>query len=127
MKETLTIKQFAYLLLATLAKQSTISDPKDENEKMIALPSNYKEAIYKIIKEPSTREKEIAHLINVEEYLLDRDTWEQEFSIALNSILEKMNKKATYDILNDRILIRFKQKEADAILAKCLDDYSKKV
>ena len=62
-----------------------------------------------------------SNLIDIDTYFDDHFEWELIFSKTLIEVLNSLNKQAEYDIINDRILIPFKQEEIDLIMNKYQD------
>ena len=115
----LDITNFTYLMLATLANNSKITN--EFNEKVAYLPYNYKQIIENIIYAENRWKEIFSNLIDIDEYLDDHFEWELIFSKTLIEVLNNLNKQVSYDIINDRILIPFKQEEIDLIMNKYQD------
>ena len=115
----LDITNFIYLMLATLANNSKITN--EFNEKVAYLPYNYKQIIENIIYAENRWKEIFSNLIDIDEYLDDHFEWELIFSKTLIDVLNNINKQVSYDIINDRILIPFKQEEIDLIMNKYQD------
>lgn len=115
----LDIKNFIYLMLSTLANNSKITN--ELNEKVAYLPYNYKQIIENIIYAENKWKEIFSNLIDIDEYLDDHFEWELIFSKTLIEVLNNLNKQVSYDIINDRLLISFKQEEIDLIMNKYQD------
>ena len=112
----LTVKQFTYLMLASMAENSTIIDLKRPNIKICALPSNYKQCIENILCAPNRWKEMFSKLIDVEKYFDDHFAWERELSKNIKQVLTELKKEIKYDLRSDNLLIEFKQNEIDVIL-----------
>ena len=115
-KNALSLKQFTYLMLASMAENSTIIDLKRPNIKICALPSNYKQCIENILCAPNRWKEIFSKLIDVEKYFDDHFAWERELSKNIKQVLTELKKEIKYDLRSDNLLIEFKQNEIDAIL-----------
>ena len=114
------IKNFIYLMLSTLANNSKITN--ELNEKVAYLPYNYKQIIANIIYAENRWKEIFSNLIDIDTYLEDHFEWELIFSKTLIEVLNELNKQISYDIINDRITISFKQEEIDIIMDKYQDN-----
>ena len=114
--QTLSLKDFLYLLLATLAINSQRYNLKDRNNKIIALPVNYKQIIQNILCANNGWKDKFSILINIEEYFDDHFAWERELAKNLKNILKELNKSFEYDFEYDEILITFTEEEINMIL-----------
>lgn len=115
-KDTLSLKQFTYLMLVSLADNSSIIDLKRPHIKICALPSNYKQCIENILCAPNKWKEMFSKLIDVEKYFDDHFAWERELSKNIKQVLTELKKEIKYDLRSDNLLIEFKQNEIDAIL-----------
>ena len=123
----LNIKEFVYLLLATLAQDSKIIDLNDKNIKTISLPIQYKQIIQNILCADNGWKEEFSILIDIEEYFENHFVWEQKLALTLKKVLVDLNKTFEYDFEYDRLLIKFTCDEIDSILMQYNDDELKSV
>lgn len=121
-KKTLSINEFVYLLLATLAQNTRVLDFKYKNQKTIALPVQYKQIIENILCADNGWKKEFSILIDIEEYFKDHFIWEQKLALALKQALINLNKTFEYDFKYDNLLIVFTQEEINMILSQYQDE-----
>ena len=117
-KNVLSLKEFTYLMLATIAKDSTVKDLKRPDIKICHLPANYKQCIENILCAPNRWNEFFDKLIDVEKYFEDHFAWEQELSDNIKQALTELKKEIKFDLESDKLLIEFKQNEIDAILSK---------
>ena len=124
-KKTLSIEEFVELLLATLANNPKIISLEDKENKIAALPTNYKQIIENILCAENRWNEMFSILIDTEDYFDDHFTWEYELAITFKEILKKLNKKVEYDFLRDNLLISFNKNEINIIMEKYQDEYLK--
>ena len=117
-KETLSINEFVYLLLATLAQNPRIFDMKDRSKKIISLPIQYKQIIENILCADNGWKEEFSVLIDTEEYFENHFAWEQKLALTLKQALIDLNKTFEYDFEYDKLLISFTQEEINMILSQ---------
>ena len=117
-KKTLSINEFVYLLLATLAQNPRIFDMKDRSKKIISLPIQYKQIIENILCADNGWKEEFSVLIDIEEYFENHFAWEQKLALTLKQVLIDLNKTFEYDFEYDKLLISFTQEEINMILSK---------
>lgn len=115
-QNALSLKQFTYLMLASLAENSTIIDLKRPNIKICALPSNYKQCIENILCAPNKWKEMFSKLIDVETYFKDHFAWERELSKNMQQTLIELKKEIKYDLRSDNLLIEFTNFEVAGIL-----------
>ena len=120
MKKVLTIKQFTYLFLATMAEQSKIIqlDPKNKDILVCVLPATYKQNIQNIMCEQNGWAEKFSTLIDVEQYFDNHFHWEDMLSLQIEDALETLGKKYEYDFFTDTIRIDFSKGEVEVILQK---------
>ena len=116
------IKDFTYLLLAMLANKSKVINLRYKSIKTVSLPNTYKESIEKIMYQGNGWEKDFSILIDTEEYFENHYKWEDKFSRCLKAVLKELGKVVEYDVVNDRLYIKFKQEEIDKILIRFQDE-----
>ena len=122
MKESLPLKDFIYLLLAMSAKYDDRRYNMNSGKtKTAVLPLNYKEVIEDILCEPNGWKYRFSRLINIDEYFENHFRWERNFSRELKAVASELNKKITYDLEYDHLLIDFTDEEVEAIFAKYSD------
>ena len=126
-EKTLSLNDFVYLLLATLAKKSQIIDLNDKSKKILSLPVQYKQIIESILCAENGWKDEFSVLINVEEYFEDHFAWERKLASVIKQTLIDLNKTYEYDFENDRLLIIFPEKEIDVIMSKFPDEELKNI
>jgi len=117
-KKTLSINEFVYLLLATLAQNSRIFDMKDRSKKIISLPIQYKQIIENILCADNGWKEKFSVLIDTEEYFENHFAWEQKLALTLKQTLIDLNKTFEYDFEYDKLLISFTQEEINMILSQ---------
>ena len=117
-KKTLSINEFVYLLLATLAQNPRIFDMKDRSKKIISLPIQYKQIIENILCADNGWKEEFSVLIDTEEYFENHFAWEQKLALTLKQALIDLNKTFEYDFKYDKLLISFTQEEINMILSQ---------
>lgn len=117
-KKTLSINEFVYLLLATLAQNPRIFDMKDRSKKIISLPIQYKQIIENILCADNGWKEEFSVLIDTEEYFENHFAWEQKLALTLKQALIDLNKTFEYDFEYDKLLISFTQEEINMILSQ---------
>ena len=120
--KVITIEDFVYLLLATLANKSKIIDLSDRSKKIVSIPSNYKQIIENILCAENRWNEMFSRLIDVEKYFDDHFDWERELAITLRIVLETMNKNIEYDFERDLLLINFTQEEIEKIMNRYEDE-----
>ena len=118
MKQCMEIKDFTYLLLATLANNSKIVNLRDKSIRTFFIPVNYKQIIQNIMCAGNGWDDEFSILINKEEYFDNHFAWEIKFSSSLKQTLGELQKPYKYDFVGDRLLIDIKQAQVDQILEK---------
>lgn len=121
-KKALSINEFVYLLLATLAQNPKIFDMKDRSKKIISLPIQYKQIIENMLCADNGWKEEFSVLIDTEEYFENHFAWEMELAITLKQSLIELEKTYEYDFEYDRIRINFTQNEIDMIMSKYPDE-----
>ena len=122
MTKAMNIKDFTYLLLATLADKAKVINLKNKSVRTISLPNTFKESIEKIMYQGNGWEKDFSILIDAEEYFSNHYAWEYRFSRCLKEVLKELDKQIEYDVVNDRLCIDFTQEEVDNILVKYQDE-----
>lgn len=90
--QELDIKDFVYLMLATLAHNPKIIDYKDRSQKIIALPIQYKQIIENILCAENRWKEEFSILIDIEEYFKNHFVWERKLAVALKQVLLDLKK-----------------------------------
>ena len=120
MKKVLTLKQFAYLFLATMADQSKIIqlDPKKKDILECVLPVTYKQNIQNIMCEQNGWAEKFSTLIDVEEYFDNHFIWEDMLSFQIEDALKTLGKDYVYDFSSDTIRIEFSKGEVEVLLKK---------
>ena len=126
-KKTLSVNEFVYLLLATLAQNPRIIDIKDRSKKIVSLPIQYKQIIENILCADNGWKEEFSVLIDVDEYFEDHFAWEYKLAITLKQTLIDLNKTFEYDFEYDKLLIPFTQEEINMILSKYPDEKLKNI
>lgn len=126
-KKVLSISDFVYLLLATLAQDSGIIDLKDKSKKIVTLPIQYKQIIECILCAENGWKEEFSVLIDIKEYFDDHFMWEQKLGITLKQVLVDLNKNIEYDSRYDKLLICFTDEEIKMIFKKYPDEELKYV
>jgi len=121
-KKVLNLKDFVYLLLGTLAKNSQIIDLEDTNKRVVALPVRYKQIIENILCADNGWKERFSCLIDIEEYFDNHFAWEMKLSIELKQALIDLNKSYEYDFEYDKLRISFTKEEVDAIMSKYQDE-----
>ncbi|MBE5806563.1 MAG: hypothetical protein E7313_07675 [Clostridiales bacterium] len=114
--QPLEIKDFVYLMLMKLADNSQIMNSK--SQKIVAIPSNYKQVIENILCSDNGWKNKFSQLIDIEEYFDDHFFWERKLANTLKKILQELNKTYRYDLISDNIFIEFSQMEIDEIMKK---------
>ena len=120
MKKVLTLKQFTYLFIATMAEQSKIIqlDPNKKDILECAIPATYKQNIQNIMCEQNGWAEKFSNLIDVEQYFDNHFLWEDMLSLQIKEALETLGKNYVYDFSSDSIRIEFTKREVEAILKK---------
>lgn len=126
-RKVLDIKDFVYLLLATLAKNTKIIDSRDKNKKIISLPIQYKQIIENILCADNCWNEKFSILIDIEEYFRDHFVWEIKLAAALKEALIGLDKTFEYGFEVDQLFICFTQDEINTILSRYQDEELKKV
>lgn len=117
-KKTLTLKQFSYLFLASLANNSPIIDLKNKNNRVCVLPANFKQNIQNILCAENGWKEEFSYLIDTDSYFYNHFAWESAFASTLKQTITDLKKDYVYDMAQDCIRISFSQKEVDSILSR---------
>lgn len=125
--KTLSMNEFVYLLLATLAHNSKISDEKDRSKKIILLPIRYKQIIENILCADNGWKEEFSILIDTEEYFENHFAWEKKLALTLKQALIDLNKAFEYDFVYDTLLIYFTQDEINMIISQYPDEKLKNI
>lgn len=120
MKKVLSLKQFTYLFLATMAEQSKIIqlNPNKKDILECCIPATYKQNIQNIMCEPNGWAEKFSTLIDVEQYFDNHFTWEDLFSLQIEEALETLGKDYVYDFSTDTIRIEFTKGEVECLLKK---------
>ena len=120
MKKVLTLKQFTYLFLATMAEQSKIIqfDPNKKDILECCIPATYKQNIQNIMCEQNGWAEKFSTLIDVEQYFDNHFIWEDMLSLQIEDAFEALGKTYVYDFSTDTIRIEFSKGEVEAILRK---------
>lgn len=117
-KQVLPIKDFARLLLATMAVQTPIIqlNPTKKDVLVCSLPANYKQNIEDVLCDVTDYAKKFSNLIDVEEYFTDHFRWESKLTQNIKEVLKDQQKPYSYDLTTDTIRVEYNQKEAEAII-----------
>ncbi len=115
-KNCMSLTDFVYLLLATLAQKNLLIDFRNKNIKTVVLPLNYKEVIEEILCQGNGWKEEFSILIDMDEYFNNHFLWKKKFTKELIDTINKLDKKMEYDLEFDRIIIRFSNQEVKNIL-----------
>lgn len=116
--KTLSVEEFAELMLASLANK----DKSNSEIKKAELPSNYKQIIQNIMCACNGWSEKFREFIDANEYFYDNFYWEFTLVNAIELFLIKLNKKYTYDFKTERIIIEFTDEEIKTILKKYPED-----
>lgn len=119
------MEKFVMLLLADLASKSPITCFDNPNKKIACLKTDYKRIIEKIMYEENGWGIKFAQLIDIKQYYNNQLEWENEFSLNISKILEKLNKQITYNFLFDNIEIIFTEREINNIKSLYDEDFLK--
>lgn len=122
MKKTLDLRDFAILLIVTLADNSKIINLMDSDNKVAVLPVDYKQRIENILCAENGWREKFSVLIDTKEYFNDHFIWEHQLALEVKNILQQMGKNFEYNFVCDSINIPFTQKEIDLILSKYKDE-----
>lgn len=126
-KKTLSIDDFTFLFMATLADNPKIFDMRNRDNKIACLPVNYKQIIENILCAENGWKEIFSVLIDPNEYFDDHFEWEKKLARSIKKFLCDMNKSYEYDIEYDRILIPFTQQEIDLIMSRYSDEKLKDI
>ena len=116
---TLKLKDFVYLLLATLANNE---EPNIDGIKKAKIPANYKQIIENIMCAENGWKDKFSMLISIDDYFNDHFYWELELAASIKEVLIELNKNVEYNLENDELIIYFTQTEIDEILNKYDND-----
>ena len=115
MNEPMEIKDFVYLMLASLSENRQIYSLENKERIIISFPIDYKQIIEEILCENNGWKERFSVLINIEEYFLNHFAWEQKLGNTLKEVLTELGKKLEYDFEFDRFLIDFTKEEIKEI------------
>lgn len=123
MNQPLNLKDFVYLMLASLAQKTPEFSIERTDQKGAKLPSSYKQVIEEILYANSDWKEKFSILINMEKYFENHFNWELRLGLMLEHVLyNELGKKIEYDIVNDSLLISFTQSEIDNIMEHYPDE-----
>lgn len=122
MQKALDLRNFAILLITTLANNSEVNNPTNKDNKIAFLPVDYKQRIENILCAENAWKEKFSSLIDIQEYFDDHFMWEHQLALQIKNILQQMDKNFEYDFLKESINISFTQKEIDLILSKYKDE-----
>lgn len=127
MMETLSLRDFTILFIASLADNSKIIDLLDRDKMVAVLPVDYKQRIENILCTENGWKERFSVLIDIDEYFQDHFVWEQKLAMEIKNILQEMGKSFEYDFIRDNINISFTRKEINLMLSNYKDDNIKKI
>ena len=122
MEKVLSLKEFAILLIVTLADNSKAIDFINRDNKIATIPVDYKQRIENIMCAGNGWRDRFSVLIDIGEYFEDHFAWEEELALQIKNALQQMNKNFEYDFVGDSINISFSQREIDLILSNYKDE-----
>ena len=118
MNKAMELKDFVYLMLASLSENRQIYSLENQEHIMISFPIEYKQIIEEILCENNGWKERFSVLINMDEYFDDHFVWEQKLGITLKEVLAELGKRIEYDFEFDRFIIIFNQEEIEEIKSR---------